>query len=331
MAWLLFCDSTVRFWDTRTHNQLDAVFPHTLATECAGPIPAISPDGRIMATQTSDSLRLWDLQTLTAISPKLEHEWGWDMEFSSDGKWLFIRGRRELKILNSKTGKLVAGPFRHDLIDGRFVYSASNQQLATFENNDGKEGDWKSVAVIRSGKKTWTGVRRVELAGHTREANWIDNKHLLVVADQRRPGQKPPFSYGRKLVYSVSLAMDKPEVRTLKRHGWISSAVVAPDGKHVITTTGEGTDCWKPGEEKPVWTKHVKYRVTFSDQPWVLLHGERSAIVCSLASGQELWRKDDVLTSRLQGSHVWLCRKTGIEVWRADKQAGGSSDPKPIN
>ena len=152
MAWLLICDGTVRFWDTRNHQQLEAVFPHSLASECAGPSPAISPDGRIMATQTDESLQLWDLRTLEPMLPELEHDWVRDMEFSSDGKWLFTRGRRKLKIRAAKTGKPLAGPFRQDLIAQGFAYSPKPQQLVTFENNDEEEADWKSVAVIRSGK-----------------------------------------------------------------------------------------------------------------------------------------------------------------------------------
>ena len=319
LAWLLFCDGTVRFWDTRTHKKRDVVFPHSLASECAGPNPAISPDGRIMATQTNDSLRLWDLRTLKAISPEVEHVWVRNMKFSSDGRWLFTRRRRELKILEPKTGKLVGGPFRHDLINDRFSYSAKGRRLATFENNDKKAATWKSAAVIRSGKN-WSKSRRVELVGHAREANWIDDTHLLVVADNKRPGQRPPFTYGRKVVYLVSLATHTPVVQTRLRHTWISSARVAPDRKHFITTTRDGTSCWTLREEKPSWDKPGKYRVSFGDGDWVLLHRERTATLCSLATGKELWRREHVVASRLQGSDIWLCGEKGIEVWRAEKQ-----------
>lgn len=314
-AWLVGCSGTVRFWDTRTHKELDAVFAHTLASESAGPGPAISPDGGIMATQTSDSLQFWDLQTFKAISPELEHTWVWNMEFSSDGKWLFTRGRRALKILEPKTGKLAAGPFRHDLIDGSFAYSPASQQLATFENNDEREDAWKSAAVIRLGKE-FSKVRRVELVGHTREASWIDDKHLLIVADNKRPGQQPPFSYGRKLVYVVSLVDDSPEVQTVLKYGWISGAKVASDGKHFIATTRDGTNCWRLGEKEPAWTKPEKYHVSFGDGDLLLLHRDESAIVCSLASGKELWRRDKVVASRLKGSHVWLFDENGVEVWQ---------------
>ena len=102
----LVCDGTVRFYDTRTHKNTDVVFPHALASECAAPGSAISPDGSTMAAQTDDSLRFWDLGSLESISPELAQSWVWNMKFSSDGKWLFTRRRHELKILEPKPGNL---------------------------------------------------------------------------------------------------------------------------------------------------------------------------------------------------------------------------------
>ena len=247
MAFLVSCTSSVRLWDTREHKNLEVEFPHQMASESAGPNPAVSPDGRIMVTQTSNTLRLWDLQTLKAAGPELEHDWCWDLAFSSDGKWLFTRGVRQVRIRSARTGEPVAGPFRHDLIAGGFAYEAGSQRLATFENNSEEDAVWSSAAVIRSGQD-WSDTERIELSGRTREARWIDGSHILVISDVKQPGENAPYTYDKNTVSLITLKGDKPEVQVVTRHRWIRNAAVAPDAEHLIVTTRDWTSCWQLGE-----------------------------------------------------------------------------------
>lgn len=317
MAFLVSCTSDVRLWNTREHKKLEVEFPHDMSSECAGPNPAVSPDGKIMVTQTSNTLRLWDLKTLKAAGPELEHDWCWDLAFSSDGRWLFTRDKRDVKIRSARTGEPVAGPFRHDLIAGGFAYDASFQRLATFENNKEEDAVWNSTAVVRSGQD-WSGTQRIELSGHTREARWIDGSHILVISDVKQPGEKSPYSYDKNTVSLITLKGDKPEVQVVTRHRWIRNAAVASDAEHLIVTTRDWTSCWQLGKPKPIWTKTAEYIVSPGGGAWVLLHRAETAVICSLTTGEELRRWNNVVASRRDGSSVWLCSAKGIEVWQPE-------------
>jgi WD40 repeat protein len=310
------CTGNVRLWDTRERKIIEVEFAHDLASENAGPNPAVSPDGKIMVTQTSNTLRRWDLQTLTATGPELEHDWCWDLAFSSDGKWLFTRGVRQMRIRSAGTGEPVAGPFRHDLIAGGFAYDAGSQRLATFENNSEEDAEWSSAAVIRSGQD-WSDSERIQLSGHTREVRWIDGSHILAISDVRQPGKNAPHTYDKNTVSLITLKGDKPEVQIVTRHPWIRNAAVAPDAGHVIVTTRDWTSCWQLGETEPIWNKRAEYIVSPGDGGWVLLHRGETAVICSLTTGKEIRRWDNVVASRRDGSTVWLCNANGIEVWRA--------------
>lgn len=174
------------------------------------------------------------------------------MQFSSDGKWLFAKSPKFLTIWESDTGELAAGPLRHDIYS--YAHSTKSNQLVTLENNDRSAKVWRSKLVIRS-DDGFAEIRRIALEGHAREASWVDDSHVLVVADKKMPGDKKPYSYGRKLIYLVSLAPDTPQVATLMRRNWISNVHVARDGGYFIIRTGQETSCWKSGHAKPIWTK----------------------------------------------------------------------------
>ena len=88
---------------------------------------------------------------------------------------------------SQKPATLVAGPLRHDVYS--FAYSPKNNQVVTFQNNAKEEEVWRSELVIRSGK-AFAAVTRVQLDGHAREAMWIGDTHLLVVGDNKAPGDR---------------------------------------------------------------------------------------------------------------------------------------------
>ena len=92
---------------------------------------------------------------------------------------------------------------------------------------------------------------------------------------------------------------------------------VAPDAGHFIVTTRDGTSCWQLGVTEPIWTKPAEYIVSPGDGTWVLLHRAETAIICSLTTGKEIRRWDNVVASRRDGSTVWLCSANDIELWRA--------------
>lgn len=314
----------VNLYDTRTHAKVGKPLPHELREDTM-PLPAVSPDGEVMATRSKlDHVQFWNPKTGTPVAPATALRGiVWAMEFSADGKWLLSGDASgELNVWDPKTGKRVAGPFRHDAATGAANYSPGSQRLATAENSREKGAARRGEVVVRSGKD-WGVVRRVKVDGHIREVNWIDDAHLLIVGDDTPldPSGRPT-AVGRNLLHVVALGGEKPEVRTVVRGtAWIGHAAAAPDGKHfVASATREGTSCWKLGEPKPIWTKPAAQRTQFGDD-WVLLTYKGGAVVCSLADGKELWRQDGVEDARAQGSDVWVFSPKAVEVWRVGPKA----------
>jgi RNA polymerase sigma factor (sigma-70 family) len=314
-------DEGVVLWDTRTHTKIGDPFPHELREDTM-PIPVVSPDGEVMVTRSKlDHLQFWELKTRKPIAPEIAQRGiVWKMEFSVDGKWLFSNSSPgELIVCDSKAGKRVAGPFRHDSVFDATSYFPKTQQLVTIEKGREKDADWQSEAVIRSGKD-WDVVQRVKLAGLIREVIWIDDTHLLVLSDEKtEPDEQGRLtSAGRNLLQVVALNGGKSEVETIVRGAaWNNWIGVAPDGKHFIANTYTGgTSCWKLGEPKPIWAKPSAKRVQFGDGDWALLTNKEEAIVYSLVDGKELWRQEKIEDARVQGSDIWVFGQKSVEVWR---------------
>jgi len=318
----------VVLWDTRTHAKAAGPFPHAFREDTM-PRPAFSPDGEVMATRSElDHLRFWNVKTREPITDSIPQKGIVEtMEFSPDGKWLFSWSwSREFKVWSAKTGKLAAGPFRHDAHGAASAYSPKGQKIVTAENGSTKVAEWKSEAVIRSAND-WSVLHRVKLPGLIREVAWIDDAHVLVVGDERNPPPAPgeTVSVGRNVLRVVKLAGEKPEIQTVVRDApWISFVRVAPNGKHFLAGVNvQGTSCWKTGEEKPLWTKpgsHVGY---LGDGDWALLTPAQGAgaSVVSLRDGKELWRKDDAVAARAEGANVWIFGEKGVEVLRGPAAA----------
>jgi WD40 repeat protein len=307
----------VRFWDTSSHAVSGDYLPHELREDIVIG-PAVSPDGKVMVTRSElDHLQFWDIRTRKPITKAIKQPGiVYGMEFSSDGKWLFAKFPKHLTIWESVTGKLAAGPLRHDIYS--YAHWTKNNQLVTLENNDRNAEVWRSQLVIRS-VDGFAEIRRIALEGHAREASWVDDSHVLVVADNKMPGDKGPYSYGRKLIYLVSLAADAPQVATLMRRDWISNVHVAPDGGYFIICTREETSCWKVGQAKPVGVQPGNHLVYVGDKDWVVLHNG-PAIAHSLADGKELWRKEPVGIARVIGANIWTCNEKEMEVWKVESE-----------
>ncbi len=308
----------IRFWDTRTHKKSGDYIQHELREDTTMG-PAISPSGKILVARSQmNHLRFWNISTRAPITSEIKQDGTiYGMKFSSNGKWFFSKTGKHLTIWQPETGKRIAGPFPHDIYS--YIYSSKTNRIVTFDNNDRGEADWNCRVSIRSGE-SFTKVDHLNFFGHAREANWIDDQHILLVADDKDPNRRRPVPFRRRIVYLVSLKKEKPEMRELMRNDFIRGAYVAPDRNHFIVRTRDETSCWKLGKQKPIWTRVGDPLVSFGDKNWVLLHDDRSAIAVSLAEGKKIWRKEDVDYCRVFGSKIWLCNKNGMEIWRAVRQ-----------
>ena len=317
LAYALICNGRIYFWDTESKRKLTTELTHDVASECAGPGPAVSPDGKLIATQTMDALQLWHVPSFERAAGDVEKNWSRDMAFSSDGLFLFHREKHQLSVRNAKSGQLIVAPFRHDLICKGFCYSAESQRIVTIENSSQKEAEWSSTAVIRS-IADGSELNRVVLPAISREAMWLSPNQILVVADEKHSDRQPPYTYGRNSVYMISLKGNDASISLIDRHSWIRNLKVNQGSQSYIVQTRDWTNCRKIDESAPVWARSPSEYAAFGDGNWVLLQHGRTAIVCSLTDGKELRRWNDVELSRVDGPSIWLLRNENADVWHVE-------------
>jgi WD40 repeat protein len=93
--------STVDIWDVETRTNL--------ASFAAGSTVAISPDGRLLATDGKD-IRVWEISSRKVLT---RMPWGgatiWRMSFDPSGTWLIVRANGENDtVYDVKTGQKIA-------------------------------------------------------------------------------------------------------------------------------------------------------------------------------------------------------------------------------
>lgn len=324
LAFQVHWGSGVVFWDTRTHTRSGAPIPHALREDTTLG-PAVSPNGEVLVTRSQlDHLRFWNIGSRQPITPERRQSGiVYGLWFSDDSKLFFSKTGKDLTVWKAGTGELIAGPFRHAIYND--MYLPTNGKLVTFETNSTKATEWKTELIVRGGE-TFAEVERFTLSGRAREAHWIDEQHLLVVADYRNAGESGPFTYRKRLVYLVRLMTNQPIVRKLWRQDWIRGATVAPDRKHFVVRSRDETRCWKLGVEAPVWSKPRDPQVYFGDQDWLLLR-DQTVTVCSVTDGKPLWSKNDVEICRVSGPNIWLCKDDAMEVWRVERSRIAGQQP----
>ncbi len=319
LAYQVHWGQGVRFYDTQTHKTSGKYIPHELREDTTMG-PSVSPSGNVMVTRSQlDHLRFWDLETREPITEELKQVGNvYSMGFSPDNKWFYSHSRSMQSIWDAKTGKLAGGPFAHN--SHVFAYSPITNQVVTLDNNDKKKESWNCQVVVRSATKGFKPVAQIQVDGHAREAHWLGDKRLLIVADNRSPGQQRYFPLSKKLAYVVSLEGDQPKVTTTTSQPFIRDCQVAPDGEHFVIRSRDETSFWNAKRDKPLWTVVSDPKVYFGGKDWVLMHRHGATIAYSLTTGKELARIDDVVKMRSSGANVWTQHKDRMHVWRVERE-----------
>jgi hypothetical protein len=191
--------------------------------------------------------------------------------------------------------------------------SPDSSSIATIE---GELPECEIVIRVAQGE-TWQEHKRIPIRHSVVQAIWVDSQHLAIVVGFRNQ------TYGLKVI-----SIDELEVQDYGYLRTFDKITVAPDRQHLVVSNFAAVTCWKLGRKEHLWKIGTSEAGRSHDvhfgKDWVLLHekgettGARPAIVRSLDNGNEIFRKDNVIATAVNGTNICLVDATGIEVWRVN-------------
>jgi WD40 repeat protein/tetratricopeptide (TPR) repeat protein len=260
---------------------------------------AFSPDGKAVITTSQNTARLWSVAITQPLSRTLRHQLSVHaVAFSPDGKALLTGCYdKTARLWSAVTGKELIPPLRHQATvnavafspDGKTVLTGSGDQTARlWSAATGKEltpplrhqGDVAAVAFSPDGKALFTG-----------SGGYINNDR----------NNKP---WGEARLWSAATGQELTP--PLRHQDKVNAVAFSPDGKAVLTGTGEEARLWSSatGKELTPPLHHQGYvsAVAFSPDSKVVLTGcyDKTARLWSAATGRELTlplRHQDAVTT----------------------------------
>jgi WD40 repeat protein len=129
----------VDIWDVETRKNISSFE--------AGSTIAISPDGRLLATDGKDGIRLWDVSSRKVLT-RIPRSGGtiWRFSFDSSGKWLVVGANGENDAV-------------FDVVAGRQIASLTNTQEAQFSADGLLVVGGNSKHIISWSTKDWSQTR----------------------------------------------------------------------------------------------------------------------------------------------------------------------------
>ncbi len=298
---------SVRFWDTKSGQQIGKIIPHKLREDTIIH-PAIDSQGKLIATRaTMKSVQLRDVATRKLIGAPLNYSAiVSSLRFSNDSALLLVRAGGSLYAIDTETGENLVGPIKSGW---QFNYFPKHQRLVTTETV-GK--DLHKLVIRSTDEKGWPEIHRSDLPGKLTRLVTLSNNHVLVQVS------KQDYTPG---LFTFDLA--KPENRVeVKSSADRAFAVVVPKGKqHWICSNIRNISCYRFGESKPVWQKQIP--PSGSDQRlcpldtkhFIIRDKQENFSVYRVADGSKVWTHVGVKRFSLTKDRIALCTSAGVEVW----------------
>jgi WD40 repeat protein len=254
------------------------VLLQVVAHNASIPAGAFSPDGRRIATGSSDGeLRVWDVETAQPIFPPLQlGRRILSVRFSRDGRRLVVRSTSDTGLATIK--ETAAFALVLDASTGKRVFPGITNAVKTAYSPDDR---WLAAARTDFSVQAFdasTGRPVVELTGHTGEITSLafsaDGSRLLTGSRDRTA----------RLWRMPSGEQEGPP---LSHEGAVARAAISPDGRRIAIGTepvGSNNVCqiclWDSKTGAPIG-------------PPLKAQGSVSALVFDRASGRRLFTGDD--------------------------------------
>ncbi|MEE2934968.1 MAG: hypothetical protein VYA84_03120 [Planctomycetota bacterium] len=336
---------TVGLLEPMAQQKVLATLPHLLEFGDLL-LPAVSENGAFVCTRpTSNHIQIFHGGTGKPITPPIKQTGQvLQMQFTSDSKYLCtIASRKQvdgtperkvsvpkvnpgnegLKVWNSTTGDLVAGPLGSGIkiqhSGSHTTYDPVTERVVTVNHSESDNSARSSEIRIYPVIKNTTPIT-IELPSQISGVRWIDQSHLLVKGKRRAP-QHPAslHGYDQNPMFVVNLKTAKPdfiEVAADTGFYWAIDSTRKYFATSVSTREGNFATCWKVGQTEPLWSRKGNF-LAFGDQGWlVITQPGRHVEVCSRETGEVNISFDNVLETILNGDQFLLCKETNLEVWQ---------------
>ncbi len=304
--------SAIRFWDVQGQKQAGIIDGFTRTSELLSYSLAFSPDGKMLASKSWDTVNFWDVQEQKTMGRLEEDSVGWylglnSIAFSPDGKILASINGKEIYLYDIQTQERTGILKGHTMTISSIAFTPDGKILVSSGNQDRTVRLWdvaeqKELGVL--GNDSWAHTVAISPDGKTIAAA-IGDERLIRLWDTNTQKEIGVLEDPAAAAFSVAFSPDGETIASCNQHGiiriWdykkqrlidefqapIDSRIIifSPDGKWLVSLWDDGIALvWDVAEQEEIFAIEGHNRgvrtVAFSpDGKWLASAGYEGTIL----------------------------------------------------